>query len=125
MPSRRVERLNEQLRREISEIVQWQVKDPRVGAVTITRVETTADLSYAKVWVLVTGSDEDRAASLAGLGKAAAYVRSELASRLETRKVPALQFLPDRSMEHAARIERILDDVLPDGGADDGADDTV
>lgn len=113
MPSRRIARLNEQLRREISEIVQWDVKDPRVGPTTVTRVETTSDLSHAKVWVMVTGPADERAQSLEGLEKAAPFIRSALAQRLELRKVPALHFLPDQSMEHAARIEEILDEVLP------------
>ena len=117
MPSRRIQRLNEQLRREISEIVQWDVKDPRVGPATITRVETTSDLSHAKVWVLISGPVEERGDTLEGLEKAAPFVRSALASRLDVRKVPALHFLPDRSMEHAARIEHILEQVLPEDDA--------
>lgn len=113
MPGRRIQRLNEQLRREISEIVRYDVKDPRVGAASISRVETTGDLSYAKVWVVAIGGDEDVRDTIEGLSAAAPYIRAMLSDRLEIRKVPALTFRVDTSMQHAARIEELLGSVQP------------
>ena len=113
MPSRRIQRLNEQLRREISEIVRWNVKDPRVGPAAISRVETSADLSHARVWVVIVGDQVDERDTLAGLAGAAAFIRSQLSDRIEIRKVPALNFKVDRSMAHAVHIENLLDDVQP------------
>ena len=113
MPSRRIQRLNEQLRREISEIVRWNVKDPRVGPAAISRVETSADLSHARVWVVIVGDQVDERDTLAGLAGAAAFIRSQLSDRIEIRKVPALNFKVDRSMAHAVHIENLLDDIQP------------
>lgn len=113
MPSRRIQRLNEQLRREISEIVRWNVKDPRVGPAAISRVETSSDLSHAKVWVVVLTGDVDIQDTLAGLRAAGAFIRSQLSQRVEIRKVPALDFRADRSMAHAAHIEKLLGQVQP------------
>lgn len=113
MPSRRIQRLNQQLRREISEIVRWNVKDPRVGPAAISRVETSADLSHARVWIVVVGDQADEKETLAGLAGAAAYIRAQLAERIEIRKVPALDFKVDRSMKHAAHIEGLLGGVQP------------
>ena len=113
MPSRRIQRLNEQLRREISEIVRWNVKDPRVGPAAISRVETSADLAHARVWVVIIGDDVDEKETLAGLAGAAAFIRSQLSDRIEVRKVPALQFRVDRSMAHASHIQKLLGDVQP------------
>ena len=113
MPSRRIQRLNEQLRREISEIVRWNVKDPRVGPAAISRVETSADLSHARVWIVVVGDQADERETLDGLAGAAAFIRAELSQRIEIRKVPALNFRIDRSMKHAAHIENLLGDVQP------------
>lgn len=113
MPSRRIQRLNEQLRREISEIVRWNVKDPRVGPAAISRVETSSDLSHAKVWIVVLTGDVDIQDTLAGLRAAGAYIRSQLSQRIEIRKIPALDFRVDRSMAHAAHIEKLLGQVQP------------
>jgi len=113
LPSRRIQRLNEQLRREISEIVRWNVKDPRVGPAAISRVETSADLSHARVWIVVVGDQADERETLDGLAGAAAFIRAELSQRIEIRKVPALNFRIDRSMKHAAHIENLLGDVQP------------
>lgn len=113
MPSRRIQRLNEQLRREISEIVRWNVKDPRVGPTAISRVETSSDLSHARVWIVVVGEETDAAETLTGLAGAAAFIRTMLSERIEIRKVPALDFKLDRSMAHAEHIQKLLGQVQP------------
>ncbi|HSM61776.1 MAG TPA: 30S ribosome-binding factor RbfA, partial [Longimicrobiales bacterium] len=121
MPSKRIARLNEQLKREIAVLLRGEVRDPRVGAVSVTAVEVSADLAVARVYVRVVGTDAEREETLAGLEAAAPFLRRTLGRGLHVRRVPELRFQQDRSLEHARRIERILSEVLPDGG--DGADD--
>ncbi|HUP53230.1 MAG TPA: 30S ribosome-binding factor RbfA [Longimicrobiales bacterium] len=120
MAVRRTARLNEQLKRELSGLIRTDVRDPRVGVVTITGVETTKDLDLAKVHVRTLGSDEERATTLEGLAAAAPFLRTALGKVLRIRRVPALRFQEDRSLEHAQRIEQILSEVIPrDGEPDD------
>ena len=111
MTGKRLARLNEQIKREISEILRLQVRDPRVGSVTVTRVEVSGDLWVARVFVRVTGSDEDLAETMNGLDAAAPFVRRTLGSALHIRRVPELQFRHDQALDHAMRIEEILDDI--------------
>lgn len=110
--SRRVDRLNEQLKREIAHIVHLEVKDPRVGATVVTAVETAPDLTFARVFVSMPA--DQAAETLEGLGAAAPFIRSALAQRLELRRVPELRFQRDRTMERAQRIEELLAEVMPD-----------
>lgn len=110
---KRLARLNEQLRRELSELIQRQVRDPRVGHVTITGVDVARDLGSARVFVRVQGTPEERDASLEGLDAAAPFLRTVLGRVLHVRRVPELRFQPDRSYEHAQRIEQVLSEVLP------------
>ncbi len=120
MAVRRTQRLNEQLKRELSGLVRNAVRDPRVGVVTITGVDTTRDLSVAKVYVRTLDAREQRGETLAGLNAAAPFLRSELGKILRIRRVPELRFLEDRSLEHAQRIEQVLSEVIPpEGEADD------
>jgi ribosome-binding factor A len=112
MKGKRAARLNEQLKRELSELIRTQVRDPRVGLVTITGVDVAADLGSAKVFVRRAGADDDLDASLEGLAAAAPYLRSELGRILSIRKIPELRFQKDRSLEHAQRIEKILSEVI-------------
>ncbi len=113
MAVRRTARLNEQLKRELSGLIRTDVRDPRVGVVTITGVETTKDLDLAKVHVRTLGSDEERATTLEGLAAAAPFLRTALGKILRIRRVPALRFQEDRSLEHAQRIEQVLSEVIP------------
>jgi ribosome-binding factor A len=118
---RRTARLNEQLKRELSGLIRTEVRDPRVGLVTITAVETTKDLSFAKVHVRTGGGDEERAVTLEGLAAAAPFLRTALGKILRIRRVPELRFVEDRSLEHARRIEQVLSEVIPPAGeGDDG-----
>lgn len=118
MASKRLARLNEQLKREISDLLRAQVRDPRVGMVSITGVDVVADLAVARVFVRVLGSDAEKAESMAGLEAAAPFLRRTLGKSLHVRRVPELRFQEDRSFEQAQRIEAILHEVLPDGGED-------
>lgn len=117
MPSKRLARLNEQLKREISGLLRTEVRDPRVGVVSVTGVDVAADLGSARVFVRMMGDDAERADTIEGLVAAAPYLRKLLGQELHVRRVPELRFQEDRSMEQAQRIERILEEVLPHDGA--------
>ena len=112
MASKRVARLNEQLKRELSQLIRDQVRDPRVGVVTVTAVEMAADLGSARVFVRVIGDHAEFAETLAGLDAAAPFLRRLLGRVLHIRRIPELRFREDRSMEHARRIEQLLSDVV-------------
>lgn len=106
--TQRTNRVDELLQQEIGAILERDLADPRIGFVTVTGVEVSADLSHATVRVSVMGSDAERAQTLAGLASAAGHVRSQLARRLATRVTPEVVFQLDRGIEHAARIDRVL-----------------
>jgi ribosome-binding factor A len=125
MANRRTERLNEQLRREISDILRRDVRDPRVGLPTVTRVEVSPDLWMARVFVRIGGTDAERASALEGLEAAAAFVRRDLSGRIKVRRVPELRFELDRTLEHASRIEELLREVSPGPAAPADAADAV
>jgi len=114
MSRRRLQRLNEQFKRELSELIRTGVRDPRVGLVTVTAVDITSDISLARVYVRVLGDAAEVEEGLAGLTAAAPFLRAALGRELTIRRIPELRFQRDQSMEHALRIERILADVLPD-----------
>jgi len=118
MSRRRLQRLNEQLKRELSELIRTGVRDPRVGLVTVTAVDVTSDISLARVYVRIMGDDAAVEEGLAGLAAAAPFLRASLGRELTIRRIPELRFQRDQSMEHALRIERILADVLPDDWED-------
>lgn len=122
MASKRTARLNEQLKREIAELVRTDVRDPRVGLVSVTGVQVSSDLSFARVFVRVLGDEAERQESLEGLQAAAPFIRRALGQELHIRRIPELRFQEDRSLEHAQRIEEILHEVLPEGPDDDGGE---
>jgi ribosome-binding factor A len=111
---KRTARLNEQLKREISELIRREVRDPRIGHVTITGVDVARDLGSARVYVRALGTAEERESTMEGLSAAAPFLRTELGRVLRVRRVPELRFQPDRSLEHARRIEEVLSEVMPD-----------
>jgi len=123
MGGRRIERLNEQFKREITDIVRNEVKDPRVGAPVFTAVETSPDLTLARVYVMASGTDEEQRQMFEGLRAAAPFIRGELGRRLRIRRAPELRFELDRGLEHALRIERLLREANEHGGAQ--GDDTA
>ena len=111
MVTKRLARLNEQLKREVSELVLRKVRDPRVGLVTITSVEVAGDLGSARVYVRTQDPNDELNESLAGLEAAAPFLRRELGRILHLRRVPELRFQQDHSLDKARRIEEILSDV--------------
>ena len=113
--SRRTDRLGELFREEISKLLQKGLKDPRVGFATISRVDITEDLSYAKVLVSVMGSDKEKRDTLIGLKSSAGFIRQFLGKGIKIRKIPELSFVLDENLEHAMRIESILAELKNKG----------
>jgi ribosome-binding factor A len=109
--SRRPEQVGETLRQVITDALARQVRDPRVGFVTVTAVLVTPDLSHARVMVSVPGEDAEKTRALEGLQSAAGFLRSRAAKSLTTRSVPELHFELDRGLEHAARINELLNTI--------------
>jgi ribosome-binding factor A len=109
--SRRPEQMAETLRQVITDAMARELRDPRVGFVTITGVLVTNDLSHARVMVSVPGEDAEKARALEGLQSAAGFLRSRAARALTTRTVPELHFELDRGLEHAARINELLNTI--------------
>jgi ribosome-binding factor A len=109
--SRRPEQVGETLRQVIADALAREVRDPRVGFVTVTAVLVTNDLSHARVMVSVSGEEDDKIRALEGLQSAAGFLRSRAARALTTRSVPELHFELDRGLEHAARISELLNDI--------------
>ena len=116
MHKRRIERLNEQIKRELMDLLRRDLGDPRVSHVTLTEVETTPDLYHARVYVTGLGGDEQRQSALAGLRAARTLLRGELGRRLHVRRVPQLEFVWDETLEQARRIESLLAQVRPSAG---------
>ncbi|PYM49027.1 MAG: 30S ribosome-binding factor RbfA [Candidatus Rokuibacteriota bacterium] len=105
---KRLERVNQLIKEEVSAVLQRQLKDPRLGFVTVTEVDTTADLKLARVYVSVLGPNEQWASSFKALESARGFVWNWLRKHLDLRATPQLVFRPDRSMEHAAHIQALL-----------------
>jgi ribosome-binding factor A len=101
----------ETLRQVITETLAREIRDPRVGFVTVTGVLVSGDLSHARVMVSVVGEDGDKTRALEGLQSAAGFLRSRAARALTTRSVPELHFELDRGLEHAARINELLNTI--------------
>lgn len=106
--TRRTRQVGELLREELTDIIRRDVKDPRVGFMSITQVEVPTDLRSARVFVSVLGTEEERSATLTALRSAAGYIRRQLKPRLRMRQIPELDFRDDRSMEHAQQIAETL-----------------
>ncbi len=108
----RIERVNSLIRQEISELLQHQVKDPRLGNfIAVTEVATSADLKYAKVFVSRIGNEEEKQEVLSALASASGFFRRELANRLKLRYIPALSFHWDDSIERGDHLSRLIDGV--------------
>ena len=105
---RRPERLVEEMREEIARMILSELKDPRLGFVTVTRVELAHDLRYARVYVGVLGSEAEREKSLAALHSAAGFIRRELGRRLRIHHSPEVDFRYDKGLEATDRVARLL-----------------
>lgn len=112
----RVGRVGEQIKKEISTIIQQELKDPRIGFITVTGVEVTNDLSQATVYLSVLGNEEQREATLHALARSTGFIRSELGKRIRLRHTPALLFKFDGSIDYGSRIESLLHELNKQGG---------
>ena len=110
MASIKIERLNHAFQEEISMILMTEIKDEDMKFVTITGVETTSDLSYAKVYFTVL-DDTKRKSTLEALNGAASFIRGKLAERVEVRHTPELKFIYDTSIEYGNHIDEIIDNI--------------
>jgi ribosome-binding factor A len=108
MKNRRKEQVGEAIRTEISEMLVRELRDPRLGFVTITDVEVTTDLRYARVYISVLGSSKEKATSLLALQHASGFIRTQLSHRIALRYMPELSFRLDESIERADRIMQLL-----------------
>jgi ribosome-binding factor A len=106
----RMRRVNEAVREVVSARIAEGLRDPRIGFVTVTAVETSPDLRHARVYVSVLGSGEERSATLAGLESAHGVLQQAVASELRMKRTPTLQFVFDESIDRGMRITELLDD---------------
>ena len=110
--TRRTERLNELIREEVSELIRRQIKDPRLSCfLTVTRVDTSADLSHARVFVSVMGSNEEKSNAMDGLNSASGFLYRELRERLSLRHTPRLVFCEDDSIKRGAEVLHLIKEV--------------
>lgn len=110
----RQSRIDEEYKKEIGLIIDQKVKEPSItGLISVTKVKVTTDLKYAKVFVSILNS-KDTKQTLAGLKKSSGFIRSELAQKINLRNTPELIFELDDSMEYGAKIDRILQDIIPE-----------
>ena len=110
MGTARMRRVNEAIREILGDAITTDLKDPRIGFVTVTDVDTSPDLRAARVYVSVLGSEEEREASLAGLRSSHGVLQSKIASGMRMKRTPTLTFEYDESVERGDRITRLLDE---------------
>ncbi len=120
MNKRRLDKLAEEIKREISAILTEEVKDPRISMVSVTRVEVSNDLGAARVMLSVFGDEKKQAEVMQALEKARGFIRTELSNRIRLRQTPEINFRLDRSIEHSIRISSIIDELKSDrsGGSE-------
>ncbi len=106
-------RINGEVRRALAEVIQGEIKDPRISRWTsVVSAEVSPDLKSCKVWLSVLGNDEDRKATLEGLRSAEGFIRSRLAKSVNLRNTPELTFVMDQSIEYGVNMTRRIDEVL-------------
>ena len=124
--SRRTDRINEQLREEISRVLARQIKDPRLNSViSITRVESSSDLRSAKVYISVLGNDIQRKEALEGLQSAASFLRREIRDRINMKHTPFMTYILDDSIQEADHLLRLLNDVKSEDTSEQTISDTA
>lgn len=112
---KRSDRIGGAIKRELAKLLHLQMKDPRVGMVTVTEVEVTSDLAYAKIFItLLEDEAESIRETLAVLNKASGYLRTELARKVKLRQMPELIFKYDESIRRATHIQKLIDSVIDD-----------
>ena len=120
MSTRRISRVNDIIRKEISSLLMHEIRDPRLGGLlSVTEVDTSPDLKYAKVFISVMGSEEEKKQVEKGLAAACGYLRRGLGERLTLRYIPQLSFHRDESIERGSRLLEMIDDVAPKDDRDE------
>lgn len=105
-------RINDEIKKEVSEIIRSELKDPRVATITsVIKVETTNDLKYCKIFVSVLGDEEQKKEVMEGLKNAAGFIRKQIAERINLRNTPEIKFILDDSLEYSIKISKIINDI--------------
>ncbi|MFO1445951.1 30S ribosome-binding factor RbfA [Bacillus sp. Bva_UNVM-123] len=120
--SLRANKVGEQMKKELGEIIGRKLKDPRVGFVTVTDVQVTGDLQQATVFISVLGNEEQKENTLKGLAKAKGFIRSEIGQRIRLRKTPEIFFEFDESIDYGNRIETLLNQIQSEDSTKDKED---
>lgn len=111
MAHERMQRINEQLKKEVGRIIQDELNDPRVGFVTITKVDVTADLQQARVYFSVLGTDKQKRDTRVGLSRSAGFIRKLVGQKVKLRYTPKILFKLEESAEYSVRISEVLDEI--------------
>ena len=117
----RIDKVQEFIKQEVSQIIQKDIKDPRVGFVTVTDVEMTRDLRHAKIFLSLMGSDEQKKATWEALNRALGFMRSEIGKRIRLRCTPELSLHLDKSLDYSNHIQKLLLQLEKDGSDNGGA----
>ena len=104
----RIEKLQELIKQEVGKMLIYDIKDPRIGFVTVTEVEMTGDLREAKIYVSIMGNDEQIKNSMEGLQSALGFIRREIGKRIRLRFTPEISFAPDKSLDYSEHIQKLL-----------------
>ena len=121
-------RINNEVQREMGNIIHNEIKDPRISPMTtVVAVEVTPDLKYCKAYISVLGAEEELAETIKGLKSAEGYIRRQLAATVNLRNTPQISFIPDRSIEYGVHMSHMIDEVMKDvhereDAADEGED---
>jgi len=127
MKTHRLARVAEVIREVTSETILFELRDPRVKGVTVTRAEVSADLQHAKVYVSIMGTTKEQDLCMHGLRHAAGYIQSKLAKRLQTRFTPTVKFIVDQGVKNSIEVSRLINEALAqtaspaEAGSADGA----
>ncbi|NLW59643.1 MAG: 30S ribosome-binding factor RbfA [Firmicutes bacterium] len=116
MSEYRAERLAVLIKEELGDILQKELKDPRIGFTSITNVRVSRDMSHAKIYVSVFGDQQQQAATMEGLESARGFIRSELGKRIRLRHTPEISFVFDNSLEEGAKVLSLLNEIKKEGG---------
>ena len=122
MKTHRLARVAEAVREVASETILFQLRDPRVKGVTVTRAEVSGDLQHAKVYVSLMGSPGEQKLTLHGLKHAAGFIQSKLASRLNTRFTPTIRFIVDQGVKNSIEVSRLINEALAQSAPAEPAD---
>ncbi|HIT72919.1 ribosome-binding factor A [Tyzzerella sp. An114] len=119
----RMTRINDEILKELSQILRSEIKDPRVGVMTsVLRVDTTPDLKYCKAYISVLGNDDEKASVMKGLKNATGFIRRLLAQRVNLRNTPELIFKLDDSVEYSIRMSKLIDEISKNNSSSSGDD---